>query len=92
MLDIVEKVTFSVVVTPGSSKYKVGKVHGDSIKVYVSAAPEKGKANDAVIKLLARELDVPMCDVQIVSGHTTKRKRICVEGASKQDVLKIIEE
>lgn len=48
------------------------------IRVAVTPSPEKGKANIAVCKLLAKELGVPKSAVQIVKGGTSPQKLICV--------------
>ena len=52
------------------------------IIVRVTAAPESGKANDAVVSLLAKRLGVPKRSVQIVRGHKSRDKRIRIEGIS----------
>lgn len=50
------------------------------LKARVSAAPENGKANDALIRLLAKKLRVGSSRVQIVSGETARTKIIEVQG------------
>ena len=55
-------------VAPGASVPGVVGRHGDAWKVRVAAAPERGKANDAVLDLLAETLDVPRRNVTLVSG------------------------
>ena len=54
--------------------------HGGAWKVRVSAAPEAGKANDAVVRLLAGTLGLPRRDVEIVSGHGARDKVVAVAG------------
>lgn len=48
-----------------------GNMH---LKVYVTTVPEKGKANKAVIELLAKELKVPKSHISVVSGETSSSK------------------
>ena len=48
--------------------------YGDGIRVQVAAPPEKGKANQAVIALLAEALGVPAASIELVSGHAQPRK------------------
>ena len=55
--------------------------HGAGWKVRVTAAPERGAANDAVVRLLAETLGVPARDVTIVSGHARREKTVEVAGA-----------
>jgi hypothetical protein len=54
--------------------------HGDAWKVRISAAPEQGRANDAVVQLLADHLDVPRRDVNLVSGHGGRDKIVVLNG------------
>lgn len=56
------------------------------IMVRVTAAPEGGKANDAVVALLAKRLRVPKRSVRIVRGHKSRNKRIRIEGISATKV------
>lgn len=53
----------------------------DSIiyKVYVNAPPEDGKANEAVIKLLSKELGISKSSFTIMHGHTTREKTILID-------------
>lgn len=59
----------SLKVVPGSSRDEVVGWLGDSLKVKVKAPPEKGKANDAVVALLADRLGVEASSIAVVSGH-----------------------
>jgi uncharacterized protein len=53
--------------------------------VRVAAAPEDGKANAAVIRLLADALDIPVRDVEIVSGHASRDKTITLTGVAPDE-------
>ncbi|MEW6741923.1 MAG: DUF167 domain-containing protein [Planctomycetota bacterium] len=75
-----EGALFGVKVTPRSSRDLVRGVEGSVLKVSVSAAPEKGKANDAAVELLADWLDISHARVRIVSGTTSRQKRVCISG------------
>lgn len=57
------------------------------ITVRVTAAPENGKANDAVVALLAKSLRVPKRNIRIVRGHKSRDKRIRIEGISSKEAL-----
>lgn len=68
---------FEVTVTPkaSSNRIKADVVDGVlQLKVYVTVPPEDGKANKAVIELLAKELRVPKSSLTIVSGLQSRRK------------------
>jgi len=56
-------------------------------KVRVTAVPERGKANDAVIALLSKLIGVPKRDIQIVRGHSARNKLVRVEGATAKQVI-----
>ena len=67
--------TFNIRVTPHSKQNKV--VENDGVlRVYTNAAPEKGKANAAVIELLAKHFGVAKSQIKIVRGDTTRDKVI----------------
>lgn len=51
-----------------------------TVKVEVTAAPEDGKANEAIVELLAEELGVSKSSVRIVRGFTTRMKHVEIDG------------
>ena len=67
-------------VSPGGGRSQVVGRHGEAWKVRVTAAPEGGKANAAVVRLVAATLGLPRRDVEIVSGHTARDKVVAVAG------------
>lgn len=69
----------NVKVMPKSSREEVVEENG-AIKVYVKAAPDKGKANKAVIELIAEHYGVRKSDVTIVTGETARKKIVEVAG------------
>ena len=79
--------TLNVKVVPGSSRDRVAGRYGDGIKVQVSAPPEGGKANKAVINVIAAALGVRAQQVQIIKGHTQARKVVEISSMELADVL-----
>ena len=73
-------------VQPRASRNAI-EVDGKLITVRVTAVPESGKANDAVVALLAKRLRVPKRSVQIVRGHRSRHKRIRIEGILAEETL-----
>jgi hypothetical protein len=68
-----------VKVQPRSAKPGVEKTGEGEYKVHVSAAPDKGRANTEVIKLLAGYFDIPRSCVKITRGETSRQKLILIE-------------
>ena len=56
------------------------------LRVRVTAPPVDGKANHALIRLLANQLDVPARDIAIVSGASSRSKVVNVDGLSEDDL------
>jgi len=72
-------------VVPGAPRAGVVGRHGDAWKVRVNAAPERGKANEAVLELLSRALDVPVKSLELVSGKSSRDKVVSVRGMSANE-------
>jgi uncharacterized protein len=71
-------------VQPGASSDEVVGVHGDALKVKVRAPPDRGRANEAVVALVARTLGVPASSVTLVAGASSRAKRVAVVGVSPE--------
>lgn len=74
--------SFNVRVTPKSSSNRI-KIELDEsgapiIRVYVTCVPEDGKANKAVLDLLAKELGVPKSSLSVLRGNTSREKTISI--------------
>jgi hypothetical protein len=67
-------------VAPGAARPAVVGRHGDAWKVRVAAAPERGRANDAVLALLAETLELPRASVSLVSGASSRDKIVELAG------------
>jgi uncharacterized protein (TIGR00251 family) len=67
-------------VSPGASRAGVIGRHGGAWKVRVAAPPEGGRANDAVVRLLAETLSVPRDAVRLVSGQSARDKIVELTG------------
>jgi len=63
-----------VYLQPKASKNEVIGPYRDGIKVKVTAPPTEGKANEALIRFLSKELKVPPSSVEIVKGHHAREK------------------
>jgi len=67
-------------VSPGAGRAEIVGRYADGWKVRVTAAPEQGRANDAVLRLLADVLSVPRESLTIVSGHSGRDKIVELTG------------
>ncbi|HWJ32413.1 MAG TPA: DUF167 family protein [Gaiellaceae bacterium] len=73
-------------VAAGAKQAGVVGRHGEAWKVRVAAPAEGGRANDAVLRLLAQTLAVPRSAVELVSGHSAKDKIVELSGIEPQDI------
>ena len=65
-------------VIPKSSQSKIEKMEDGSYKVWVTVVPERGKANQAVVKLLSKYFKVAKSQIEIVGGKTAREKIVDV--------------
>jgi uncharacterized protein (TIGR00251 family) len=79
-------VTFAVRVVPRASKDEIVGIHGDALRVRLTAPPVEGKANEALIAFLAQRLGVRKSQVEIMAGATSRRKMIRIVGVLAQEV------
>lgn len=73
-------------VNPGASRSEVVGRHGAAWKVRVRARAESGKANDALVDLLATTLEIPRSKIEIVAGRGSRDKTILIHGLSEAEV------
>jgi uncharacterized protein len=85
-------ITFDVQVVPRASRDRLGPVHGDRLKVQLTAPPVDGAANEALVELLAKSLGRRRGDVASVRGHTGRKKTIRVAGSTRDALLHRIED
>ena len=75
-----------VKVVPGASRSRVVGILDGALKVAVAAPPEKGKANKALIKILADTFDLPKNRVSIEQGQSAQHKIVLLHGANADHV------
>jgi uncharacterized protein (TIGR00251 family) len=83
-------VTLDISVKPRSSREGLTGVHGDRLCVSVNAPPVDGKANEAVVRVLAQAFGVPRSAVSIVRGETGRKKTIRLAGVDREAVERAI--
>ena len=67
-------------VTPKARTARVAGEHGGALKLHVKEPPEKGRANEGVIRLLAESLGLSAKQIELVSGHASQDKRVAITG------------
>jgi hypothetical protein len=75
----------TLTVSPGARQSAIVGRHGDGWKVRVSAPPERGRANNALLTLLAEALSVPRSGVRLVHGESSRHKTVDVEGLDDKE-------
>jgi len=86
-----EGLIVSLRVQPKASANKILGEHAGALKVSVTAAPEKGKANAAVVTLLSKELGIPKSSIEIVRGETTRIKTLRIHGLTKESLSRLLD-
>jgi uncharacterized protein (TIGR00251 family) len=62
-----------------------------ALRVAVTAAPEKGKANRAIVELLSGTLGVAKSEIELVSGDTSPQKRFLIVGGTEDSIRRALE-
>lgn len=78
-------------VSPGAARSELVGRHGDGWRARVAAPPERGRANRALVELLAEALDVPRDTVTVVAGKTVRRKVVEVDGLDAAEIDRRLE-
>ncbi len=86
------RIELSVKVVPGASRTRLAGAWGTALKVTVAAPPEGGRANAAVVELLASVFGVKKADVAILSGHSQPLKRVGVSGVTAAQAQRCIQQ
>ncbi len=93
MIDLTENqdsIIFNVRVIPRSSKSEIiGEYDGD-LKVKLTSPPVDGKANKELIKILSKALKTAKSDIEIISGETSRSKRIQIKNITRSAIQKFV--
>jgi len=79
-------VTLRLHIQPGAKKTEVVGLHGEALKVRLAAPPVDGKANACLIAFLADQLGVAKATISLVSGDTSRAKRVRISGVEPAPV------
>ena len=75
-----ETVRLSVRLTPRASREEIAGFEGETLRVRVTAPPVEGRANRALVRLLAKRLGLPRGAVHVVAGQTSRSKVVAIDG------------
>jgi uncharacterized protein (TIGR00251 family) len=84
-------VLLAVRVKPGAKRAGLVGWHGEALKVGVRAAPERGRANEELLGLLAAALALPVSALEIASGTASQDKRIRITGLAPDELRRRID-
>jgi uncharacterized protein (TIGR00251 family) len=84
-------IMFNVRVVPRASKSEIAGGHGGALKVRIASPPVDGAANEELIKFLAKSFGVTRSAVEIVSGHSSRLKRVTITGPSPEKTALILQ-
>ena len=87
---ISEGVRLRVKARPGAGRNAITGVHNGAVRIGVTAAAEKGKANASITKLLAKTLGIAKSRIALTSGHTSSEKVFTILHTSVDDVHEAI--
>ncbi len=82
-----KEIVLKVYIQPKSSKNEIVGAYRDGIKIRVTAPPSEGKANQTLIKFLAKELRIPESNIEILKGHHSREKILRISEIMEQELL-----
>jgi uncharacterized protein len=84
--DVSDGCTLSVRVHPGARKNGITGTHAGAVKIALTTPPTDGRANEALIALLAELLRLPRARITLLTGATSRTKQLCITGKSAAEV------
>lgn len=84
-------VLIPVIAQPGAKRNALVKFHDGAVKIAVNQPPDKGRANEAILEVLAKALDLPLRSLELVTGATSRRKMVLVRGADIKAVRQALD-
>ena len=83
-------VVLSLHCQPGAKASRVVGLHDDRLKLQVQAPPLENRANEALVAWLAVQLSLPRKQIEILTGQTSRQKRVLVRGATLEQVERLL--
>lgn len=86
-----DNVILNLHIQPGAKNTEIVGLHGDALKIRLAAPPVDGKANAALIAFIAAKVGAGRTAVEVISGQTSRAKRVRVAGIAPTDILKALD-
>lgn len=93
MLNIQQKedgVTIECYVSPRAGKSRIKGERNGALAIALAAPPVEGRANEELIRFMAETLSVPSSRISVLRGQTGRTKLLFIQGAGKNEVLKLL--
>jgi uncharacterized protein (TIGR00251 family) len=85
-----EPALLAVRIQPRASKNEIIPMEGGAFKIRLTAPPVDGAANEALVKFLSDVLGIAKSRIMIISGETSREKRIRISGMSEAEVRRLL--
>ena len=82
-------VVLALHIQPGAKKTELAGLHGEALKIRLAAPPVDGKANAALLAFLAKACGVSKSAVELVSGETSRSKRVRIHGVDVAELERL---
>lgn len=83
----IDGVCLRIKVIPRASKTEFCGITGDEVKIKLRSPPVDGKANKALIEFLSESFGISKSSIELISGETSRNKRVLLHGVSEESVL-----
>jgi len=81
-----EGIEIRIYIQPQASKTEIVGLHGEALKIRITSPPVDGQANAELCRYLARQVGVPQQYVQLISGVSSRQKRVFIAGKTLADI------
>ena len=81
-----QQVILTLHIQPGAKKTELAGEHGEALKIRLAAPPVDGRANACLLEFLASRLGLAKRQVTLVSGESSRAKRVSIEGLDAESV------
>lgn len=86
-----ESVILNLYLQPGARKTEIVGQHGEALKLKLAAPPVEGKANAALLAFLAAKVGARKTAVELISGETSRLKRVRIRGVAPEAIRAALE-